>query len=159
MVAPSPAPVRGRLAPAYAASKHIFVHRFAIVGATAGCIVMAVSVAAIAQGTDTAANPIPDQPSVTPLPQLSDTQRAQIRAALNQEHTDVSFEEKETKSAASFEPAVGAKLPKGVQAHALPGRLIDEVPILREYTYVKFRDQILIVNSLTNEIADMFAQR
>ena len=52
-----------------------FVHRFAIVGATAGCIVMAVSVAAIAQGTDTAANPIPDQPSVTPLPQLSDTNK------------------------------------------------------------------------------------
>jgi Protein of unknown function (DUF1236) len=136
-----------------------FVHRFAIVGATAGCIVMAVSVAAIAQGTDTAANPIPDQPSVPPLLQLSDSQRAQIRAALNQEQTDVSLKEKATESAASFEPAVGAKLPKGVQAHALPQPLIYEVPTLREYTYVKFRDQILIVNPLTEEIVDMFAQR
>jgi Asp-tRNA(Asn)/Glu-tRNA(Gln) amidotransferase A subunit family amidase len=133
------------------------VHRFAIVGATAGCIVMAVSVTAIAQGTDTAANPIPDRPSVPPLPQLSDAQRGQIRAALNQEHTDVSFAE--TKSAASFEPAVGAKLPKGVQAQPLPQPLISQVPTLREYTYVKFRDQILIVNPLTEEIVDMFAQR
>ncbi len=73
---------------------------------------MAVSVAAIAQGTDTAANPIPDQPSVPPLLQLSDAQRAQIRAALNQEQTDASFN-MATEPAASFEPAVGANLPKG----------------------------------------------
>jgi hypothetical protein len=84
------------------------VHCFAIVGATAGCIVMALSTAAIAQGIDTAANPIPAQPSAPPPLQLSDAQRPQIRAALKQEHTDVSFNEKETQSAASFEPAVGA---------------------------------------------------
>jgi hypothetical protein len=46
-----------------------------------------------------------------------------------------------------------------VQAHALPRPLIYQVPILEEYTYVKFRDQILIVNPLTNEIVDMFAMR
>jgi hypothetical protein len=60
------------------------------------------------------------------------------------------------KSAASFEPAVGGKLPKGVLAQPLPRPLIYELPTLREYTYVKFRDQILIVNPLTNEIVDMF---
>jgi Protein of unknown function (DUF1236) len=133
-----------------------FVHRFTVVGGTAGCIVMAVSVAAIAQGADTAANPIPAQPSAPSPLQLSDAQRAQIRAALKQEQTDVSFNEKETKSAASFEPAVGAKLPKGLVAHALPRPLIYEVPILREYTYVKFRDQILIVNPLSTEIVEIF---
>src|SRR5262245_42938608 len=99
------------------------VHRFAIVGAIAGCMVMAVSVAATAQGTDTAANPAPDHPSVPPPLQLTDPQRAQIRAALKQEQTDVDFKDKEAKSAASFEPAVGAKLPKGVTAHALPQTL------------------------------------
>jgi hypothetical protein len=135
-----------------------FVHRFAIVGATAGCIV-AVSAAAIAQGTGTAANPIPARPSAPPSLQLSDAQRAQIRAALKQEHSDVSFNEKETQSAASFEPAIGAKLPKELVKQALPRPLIYEVPILREYTYVKLRDQILIVNPLTTEIVDMFAQK
>jgi hypothetical protein len=135
------------------------MHRFTIIGATAGCIVMTVSVTATAQGTDSAANPVPAHPSVPPLLQLSDEQRAQIRAAINQEHTDVNIEELKKKSAASFEPALGAKLPKGVQAHALPQPLVSQVPILREYTYIKFGDQILIMNPVTNEIVDMFAQR
>jgi hypothetical protein len=133
-----------------------FVHRFAIVGVTAGCMVMAMSVPALAQGTDTAANPAPDHPSVPPPLQLTDPQRAQIRAALDQENTDVSFET--AKSAASAKPAVGAKLPKGVTAHPLPRPLIYEMPVLREYKYVKFRDQILIVNPITNDIVDMFPQ-
>ena len=134
------------------------MHRFAIVGATAGCIMAAVSVAAIAQGTDTAANPAPAHPSVPSALHLTDAQRTQVRTALDQEHSDVSFALKTAKSAASFQPAVGAKLPKGVTAHALPRPLIYEVPALREYKYVKFRDQILIVNSLTKEIVDLFPQ-
>jgi Protein of unknown function (DUF1236) len=133
----------------------VFGHRFAIVAATAGCIVMAVS-AAIAQGTDTVANPIPVRPSVPPPLQLSDAQRAQIRAAINQEHTEMSADEfKKMKSAASFEAALGAKLPKGILAHALPQVLTDELPSLKEYDYVKFHDQILIVNPVTTEIVNM----
>jgi hypothetical protein len=134
-----------------------FVNRIAIVGATAGCMMMAVPVAT-AQGTDSAANPAPAHPSIPPALHLSDGQRAQVRAAVDQEHSDVNFNSTETKSAATFEPAVGAKLPKGVTAHALPRPLIYEVPVLREYTYVKFRDQILIVNSVTQEIVDIIPQ-
>jgi Protein of unknown function (DUF1236) len=142
----------------------IFVHRFAVIAATAGWVAMAMPMAAMAQGANTmaqgantTANPIPARPSVPPL-QLSDMQRAQIRAALKQKHSEVSFALKKTKSAASFEPAVGAKLPKGVQSHPLPRPLIYQVPILKEYTYVKFRDQILIVNPLTKKVADLFPQ-
>lgn len=133
-----------------------FVHRFAIIGA-AGVMVMTMSVAAIAQGTESALNPITIRPSVPPL-HLSDAQRAQIRAALDQEHSDVSFQLKKAKSAASFKPAVGAKLPKAIQAHPLPRPLIYQLPILKRYTYVKFRDQLLIVNPLTKQIVDMFPQ-
>jgi hypothetical protein len=43
--------------------------------------------------------------------------------------------------------------------HALPRPLIYELPILREYAYVKFRDQILLVNPLTTEIVDIFARK
>jgi hypothetical protein len=132
------------------------VHRFAIAAATAGCMVMAVSVAATAQGTGTAANPVPDHPSVPPPLQLTDPQRAQIRAALDLEHSDVGFDT--AKSAASAKPAVGEKLPKGVTPHPLPQVLIHALPVLREYKYVKFRDQILIVNPVTNDIIEMFPQ-
>jgi hypothetical protein len=134
-----------------------FGYRFGIVAATASCILMSASVAVIAQGTDTAANPIPDYPSVPPPLQLSDAQRAQIRAALDQEHSEVSVDElKKTKSAEAFEPALGEKLPKGVPAHALPQSLTHQLPVLKEYTYVKFRDKILIVHPITTEIVDMF---
>ena len=132
------------------------LHRLAIAGATAGYMVLAVSVPATAQGTGTAASPPPDHPSVPPALQLTDPQRAQIRAALDQEHSDVSFAT--AKSAASAKPEVGARLPKGVTAHPLPRPLIYELPVLREYKYVKFRDQILIVNPVTNEIVDLFPQ-
>jgi hypothetical protein len=135
-----------------------FVTHIAIVGATAGCMMMAVPVAATAQGTDSAANPAPAHPSIPPALHLSDAQRAQIRAAVDQENSDVNFNSADTKSAATFQPAVGAKLPKGVTAHALPRPLIYQLPALREYTYVKFRDQILILNSVTREIVDIIPQ-
>ena len=130
-------------------------HRFAIVAATAGCIVMGVS-AAIAQGTESAANPVPDQPSVPPPLHLSDAQRAKIRAAIKQEPSDLSTDElKKIKSLASFEPALGAKVPKGIQTQALPQVLNDELPSLKEYAYVKFWDRALIVNPFTTEIVDI----
>jgi len=134
-----------------------FVHRLAIVGAIAGCIVTAVSAGAIAQGTESAANPVPDYPSGPPPLQLSDAQRAQIRAAVNQENTDVNDDIKKLKSPA--DPAVGAKLAKGLQAHPLPRPLIYEVPVLKEYTYLKYQDQILIVNSITQEIVEIIPQK
>jgi hypothetical protein len=32
------------------------------------------------------------------------------------------------------------------------------MPELRDYMYVKMKDQVLIVNGLTNEIVDMFSE-
>jgi hypothetical protein len=105
----------------------------------------------------TIANPTPIHPSVPQL-HLSDEQRAQIRAAVSHENSDVSFEFKASKGAKSFVPELGSRLPKGVTPHPLPRPLIYQLPVLREYKYVKFKDDILIVNPITKEIVDLFPQ-
>jgi hypothetical protein len=52
----------------------------------------------------------------------------------------------ENLAAESFEPTIGAKIPSGLKAHALPPPLIYEMPALKRYTYLKFKGQVLIVN-------------
>jgi hypothetical protein len=45
-----------------------------------------------------------------------------------------------------------------VKAHPLPRPLIDQLPELKQYTYVKFKDQILVINPMTQKIVDLFSQ-
>lgn len=99
-------------------------------------------------------------PSNRSLPKLNLTnmQREQIRKAVLTEHTEVEFRLKSTKSAKDFTPAVGAKLPKGVKAHALPTAVLAQIPQLRDYMYVKMKDQVLIVNGMTSKIVDVFPE-
>jgi hypothetical protein len=132
---------------------------FVVAGLIAGSIALAQADPALAQSTNktSAPNTLPREAIVPPL-QLSDSQRADIRAVLGKEHTGVSFGLKTAKSSEPFEPKVGARLPKGLTPHPLPSPLIDSIPVLRVYTYIKFRDQILIVNPMTREIVDQFPQ-
>jgi len=136
-----------------------FLRRPTSVSAVAVCAALVLAATAAGQNppTSTAANPPPAQASVPPL-HLTDAQREQVRAALRDRHTSVSFNLKSAKSAESFEPAVGAKLPKGITAHALPPPVIYDLPVLKQYKYVKFKDQVLIVNPMTKQIVDLFAQ-
>jgi len=100
---------------------------------------------------------IPASVSVPPL-NLSDADRAKIRQAVSQEDTEVTFQLKATKSAQSFEPSVGARIPASLKLHALPRPLIYELPILKRYTYLKFKHQVLIVNPMTRKVTDMFPE-
>jgi len=99
-----------------------------------------------------------DLRAVIPPLHLSDEQRTLIGAAVKRENSDVSFALKSAKSAATFEPAIGARLPKGVTPHPLPQTLIQKLPALKDYKYVNFKQQVLIVNPMTNVIVDMFSQ-
>ena len=74
------------------------------------------------------------------------------------ERNEVEFRLKATKSAMDFTPTVGATLPKGVKAQSLPTRVLSQIPELRDYMYVKMKDQVLIVNGMTNKIVDSFSE-
>src|SRR3974390_2201911 len=100
---------------------------------------------------------VPQNPSLPKL-NLTNTQREQIRKAVLTEHNEVEFRLKATKSAKDFTPAVGTMIPKGVKAQSLPTPVLSQIPELRDYLYVKMKDQVLIVNGMTNQIVDMFPE-
>jgi hypothetical protein len=106
----------------------------------------------LSNGTKVAQNPS------LPRLNLTNMQREQIRKAVLTEHNEVEFRLKATRSAKDFTPAVGAKIPKGVKAQSLPTPVLSQMPELRDYLYVKMKDQVLIVNGMTNQIVDMFPE-
>jgi hypothetical protein len=97
-------------------------------------------------------NLVPQNPSVPAL-HLDDAQRERIRQELLTKHTEVEFKLKTTQAAKNFTPAVGAQLPIGVKADGLPSDLTQQIPQLADYGYAKMKDQILLVNEMTNQIA------
>src|SRR5689334_622979 len=94
----------------------------------------------------------------TPQLQLSDAQRTRIREVLNTKHTAASLDVKKNKSAQSFEPKVGERIPKALKGEAFPRPLISEIPETKRFTYLKFKDQVLIVDPVNNKIVDMFPE-
>jgi hypothetical protein len=101
---------------------------------------------------------LPANPKLPPL-KLSDEQKARIQQVLVGQHNEVEFHLKTTKSAKSFEPAIGATIPKGLKPQAFPLPLITEIPQTRPYAYLKLKDQILIVDLMTHKIVEMFPER
>ena len=90
---------------------------------------------------------------------LSDAQRTRIRDVLNTTHSDVSLQVKENQGAKSFEPKVDEPIPKNLKGEAFPQPLISEIPEMKRFTYLKFKDQVLIVDPLSRKIVDMFPEK
>jgi hypothetical protein len=102
--------------------------------------------------------PVVASSSHLPPLDLSDAQRSRIAGVLSEQDTAVSFALKNAKSAKSFEPRVGEKIPSGLKGHPLPPPLIYEMPVLKRYTYVKFKDRTLILNPMTHKIVEILPQ-
>jgi hypothetical protein len=100
---------------------------------------------------------VPQNPSLSKL-NLTNAQREQIRKAVLAEHNEVEFRLKAAKPAKDFNPVVGATIPKGVRAQSLPTPVLSQIPELRDYMYVKLKDQVLIVNGMTDKIVDVFSE-
>jgi hypothetical protein len=100
---------------------------------------------------------LPPNPSLPKL-ELTNAQREQIRQAVLTEHNAVQFRLKATRPAKDFVPAVGVKLPGGVKAQGLPAPVLAQIPQVRDYWYVKMKDQVLIVDGMTSKIVDMFSE-
>jgi hypothetical protein len=127
-------------------------------------VILLLSTSALVSATDNphgavmqSGGSVSQNPSLPKL-NLNGAQREQVRQVLLTKHTEVEFRLKATKSAKDFTPKIGAKLPKGVKPDGLPSELIQKIPQLADYGYAKMEDQILIVNELTGEIAEMIPE-
>jgi hypothetical protein len=103
------------------------------------------------------------QPAVSQNPKppplkLSDDQRTKIQQVLKDENTEVQFSLKSNKPSKDFAPLVGAKIPAGLHPHTLPPPLLVDMPVLKRYSYLKFKQQVLIIDPMSRKIVDMFAE-
>jgi hypothetical protein len=98
---------------------------------------------------------VASNPQVQPL-DLNDQQRQDVKKAVAGEDIEVTFQLKDTKSAETFEPTVGAKVPAALKLHPLPRPLIYSIPVLKQYTYIKLKHAVVIVDPMTRKIADVF---
>jgi hypothetical protein len=126
-------------------------------------LAVALAVPAIAAGPGSGAVeqtiPPPVSQDVKPPPlRLSDDQRAKIRQALKGENTEVQFSLKSNKPSQGFAPSVGATIPAGLHPHTLPPPLLAEMPALERYAYLKFKQQVLIVDPMSRKIVDVFPE-
>jgi hypothetical protein len=93
-----------------------------------------------------------------PALHLTNAQREQVRKAVLTTHNNVEFQLAETKSAKDFEPKVGVTLPQGLVPDGFPDSVIGQLPQLRDYAYLKMKDQVLIVDAISRKIVDVFSE-
>jgi hypothetical protein len=77
--------------------------------------------------------------------QLNDQQRTAIQNALETENT-------EQKSPPNFEPKVGETLPALLKVDAMPERLIQGEPSLKQYGYAKLSKDVLVIDPMKKTI-------
>jgi hypothetical protein len=93
-----------------------------------------------------------------PALHLTNPQREQVRKAVLTKHNDVEFQLAETKSAKDFEPKVGTTLPQGLVPDGFQDSVIGQLPQLRDYAYLKLKEQVPIVDAIGRKIVDMFSE-
>ena len=138
-----------------------YLSRSAWLAGTWLAIIAAVPAIAAGPGSGAVEQTIPPPVAQNPKPpplQLSDDQRAKIRQVVSGENTEVQFSLKSNKPSEKFAPSVGAKIPAGLHPHTLPQPLLAEMPALKRYTYLKFKQQVLIIDPMSRKIVDMFPE-
>jgi len=114
--------------------------------------------AAVMQSNTTgSATPVPQSVKPPPL-KLTDQDRQKIRDALTKQNDQTTLTKKSTKAEKEFKPAVGAKVPSGFakKGDALPQDLVRQIPALKEYSYLVYNNQIMIVDPMSKKVVDMF---
>ena len=67
-------------------------------------------------------------------------------------------DEVEPRLAKDFEPKVGESLPQTLVPDGFPDSVIQQLPQLRNYAYLKMKDLIVVVDAATRKIVDVFSE-
>jgi len=94
----------------------------------------------------TVAGQVPPKP---PL-RLTGEQKSRVAQAINGQDTLAKLPE-------GFTPAIGAKVPiqSKLPEHPLPRPLVYEIPALKNYYYVQLDDKVLIVDPMSQKVAEI----
>ena len=76
---------------------------------------------------------------------LSDEQRREIQDALVTAHSA-------QKTPGKFEAKVGEKVPTKLKLDAMPAPLINQVPVLKQYDFVKLDNELLVVDPMDSTV-------
>jgi hypothetical protein len=101
---------------------------------------IALAATAAAQDSNSTIQPHELTKKKPPL-ELNDQQRAKIQDALVTAHSA-------QKAPDNFEPKVGDKVPNKLKLDVMPAPLINEVPVLKQYDFVKLENFLLVVDPM-----------
>lgn len=116
----------------------------------------------------TTSKPAPPGREVVPVSQsvrppaltLTDEQRQKIRKELSVQHNELTVAATASQAEKDFTPSVGNAIPVPFQEkeEALPAELAKELPVLRQYTYLKVNKQILLIDPTTHKVVDQIPE-
>lgn len=120
------------------------------IGLTALALLATASIA-VAQGTmQQAPSMSPGMSDESPL-SLSDQQKQMIWQSVGKMKND--------RAPTSFQASVGSDVPAGVALHNFPPAVSRQVPGVRNFSFAKIQDEILIIDPANKRVVDTVAAR
>lgn len=112
------------------------------------------AVPATAQNTNSTIQP--NELTITakqkPALQLNEQQRREIQEALVTAHSA-------QKTPANFDAKVGEKIPTKLKLDTIPPRLISQVPVLKQYNFVKLDRDLLVVDPMDSKVVAVIPRK
>jgi hypothetical protein len=109
---------------------------------------------ATAQNNDPPIHPIELTAGAIQKPplQLSEQQRQKIQDALVTAHSAQTTPDK-------FEAKVGTKVPTQLKLDAMPAPLINQEPVLKQYDFVKLKNDLLVVDPMNSTVVAVIPRK
>ena len=97
--------------------------------------------------------PVSQDVKLLPPLELTNAERELVRKELLLKHNEV-----ESRLAKDFEPKVGESLPRALVPDGFPDLVIQQLPQLRNYAYLKMKDLVVVVDATTRKIVEVFSE-
>jgi len=96
-------------------------------------------------------------PSAPHALRLTDAQKAQIRTAVDARPSSADFPLGSSAGTPPYKPVLGAVVPLALQGQTFPHPVVDDIPVLKEYLYVKLSDAAVLIDPMNNKVAEIIS--